>query len=99
MTPPEIKQQVREELMDMQVQINSHREGDAFIREYTLNDAQLDSIIDHTVQMTEERIVEEMKSWTNQNHSRSTEPLYAWVDAKDLINKLSLITNKSEINK
>lgn len=59
----------------------------------------LDSLIDKTVQMAEERIVKEMKDWANKNYNRSTQPLYAWVDASDLVERLSLITNKNDINK
>ena len=67
-----------------------HKEG---IR-CELQEINFQSEIDLAVAEERKRIVEEMKSWTNQNYRRSTEPLYAWVSAKDLIEQINLITTK-----
>lgn len=67
--------------------------------EYGTEDLQqidkIDKLIAKALEAQKKEIVDEMLGWTNKNYRRSTLPLYAWVDALDLSEKLKLIiTNK-----
>lgn len=40
---------------------------------------------------------EEIIRWVNKNYSRGTEPLYAWVDAKDLLDFVRSLEEKKSL--
>lgn len=109
MTPQEIKQQAHTEFVKSFVKMSlTNRPTFYGIKFEDLDEVCyfIDSLIDRTVQMTEERVVGMIKK------SRRIEPLYIgetqfrfyegnvdWVYNGALDDLTNLITNKSEINK